>query len=87
MGVFVLIGPITANIIDDISHDIGVSPTFCYIIIAILGLTIIFAVIGWIIGGKRRKKERYDTKKKICPACGGENKPDALLCRFCDEML
>ncbi|UCE73982.1 MAG: hypothetical protein JSV56_13335 [Methanomassiliicoccales archaeon] len=82
-----MIGPITANIIDDISQDLGVSQTFCYVIIAILALTIVFGIISWIVGGRRRKKELLDAKKKICPGCGGENKPDALLCKYCEEML
>ena len=75
------------DIIQDISKDLGVSTTFCYLIIAILGLTIDFAVITWIFGGLRRKKEIRDLKKKTCPSCGGDNSPDALLCKHCDEML
>ncbi len=75
------------DIIQDISKDLGVSTTFCYLIIAILGLTIAFAVITWIFGGLRRKKEIRDLKKKTCPFCGGDNSPDALLCKHCDEML
>ncbi len=76
-----------ASIIDDISTDLGVSPTFCYLIIAVLAMTIGFAVISWIIGGKRRKSEIREINKKICPSCGGANSPDALLCRYCEEML
>ena len=78
---------IPANIIDDISSDLGVSTTFCYFIIAILVLTAVFAVVGWIVGGRRRKKERREMMKKTCPACGGKNDPDALLCQYCEEML
>ena len=78
---------IPAGIIEDISSDMNVSPTFCYVIVGILVLTFAFAFIGWIVGKRRRKKERYQSKKKICPACEGENKPDALLCEYCDEML
>lgn len=78
---------IFANIVDDISNDLGVSSTFCYIIIILLILTIAFAIISWIIGGSRRRREIREMKKKICPSCGGENKPDALLCKYCDEML
>jgi hypothetical protein len=55
--------------------------------VGILALTFAFAIIGWIAGKRRRKKERYKSKIKICPACEGENKPDALLCKYCDEML
>jgi hypothetical protein len=73
--------------IDDISADLGVSSTFCYVIIFILGLTIIFAVIGWYLGAKRRKREKFDATKKVCPSCGGDNKADALLCKHCEEML
>jgi hypothetical protein len=75
------------DIIQDISKDLGVSPTFCYVIIAILGLTIAFAFITWIFGGLRRKKEIRDAKKKTCPFCGQDNSPDALLCKHCDEMI
>lgn len=82
-----MIPDIYANIFDDISADLGVSTTFCYLIAGILGLTILFAVISWLISGKRRKKELKELQKKICPACGGENKPDALLCKYCEEML
>ncbi len=78
---------IPANIIDDISEDLGVSQTFCYFIIGILVLTIVFAIVSWIIGGKRRKKEIRESMKKICPGCGGKNDPDALLCQYCEEML
>lgn len=78
---------IPANIIEDISQNLGVSLTFCYIIIAILALTIVFAIISWIIGGRRRKKEIRESMKKICPGCGGENDPDAILCKYCEEML
>lgn len=78
---------IPAGIIEDLSSDMNVSPTFCYVIVGILALTFAFAIIGWIAGKSRRKKERYQSKKKICTACGGENKPDALLCKYCDEML
>jgi hypothetical protein len=73
--------------VDDISSDLGVSTTFCYVLIGILALTFAFAIIGWIAGGRRRKRERYGLTKKICPGCGGENKPGTLLCKFCDEML
>ncbi|UCE37430.1 MAG: hypothetical protein JSW00_18550 [Thermoplasmata archaeon] len=78
---------IPASIIDDISKDLGVSATFCYLILAVLAMTIGFAFITWIIGGRRRKKEIKEMNKKTCPACGGKNKEDALLCKFCDEML
>ncbi|UCG70629.1 MAG: hypothetical protein JSV09_06320 [Thermoplasmata archaeon] len=78
---------ISANIIEDISKDIGVSTTFCYIIVAFLVLTVIFAIISWIIGGRRRRKELREMNKKVCPACGGDNKPDDLLCKYCEEML
>jgi predicted permease len=78
---------IPANIIDDISKDLGVSQTFCYFIIAILALTVVFAFVGWIIGGRRRKKEMRERMKKPCPACGGDNDPDAILCQYCEEML
>jgi hypothetical protein len=82
-----LIGPIHAGIVDNIASDMGVSTTFCYVIIAILALTLVFAIIGWIAGSRRRKREQLDLKKKICPACGGENKHDELLCKYCEEML
>ncbi|UCF08576.1 MAG: hypothetical protein JSW28_02490 [Thermoplasmata archaeon] len=75
------------EIIDDIRSDLGVSRTFCYFIIAILFLTILFSIVMWFIGGRRRKRELREAKKKTCPACGGENDPDALLCTYCDEML
>ncbi len=75
------------DLIHDTANDLGVSDTFCLVIIAILVLTVIFAIITWIIGGRRVKKERRAKNKKLCPACGGENPPDALLCTFCDEML
>lgn len=75
------------SFIGDISRDLGVSETFCYIIIVIFILTIAFAAISWLIGGKRRKKEMKEMNKKICPGCGGDNEPDALLCKFCEEML
>lgn len=78
---------IPAGIIEDIASDLNVSPTFCYVIVGILALTFAFAIMAWISGIRRRKKERYDSKKKICPACEEENKPDALLCEYCDEML
>lgn len=82
-----LTGFIFANMIEDISKDLGVSQTFCYVIIVILALTVVFAIISWIIGGRRRKKELKELNKKTCPACGGDNEPDALLCRYCEEML
>jgi len=50
-------------------------------------LTVVFAIVGWIIGGRRRKKEMRDRMKKTCPGCGGENDPDAILCQYCEEML
>ncbi|MEE9152106.1 MAG: hypothetical protein V3U20_09785 [Thermoplasmata archaeon] len=78
---------IFASIIEDISEDIGVSETFCYIIIAILALTVVFAIVSWIIGGKRRRKEIRESRKKTCPGCGGDNEADALLCKYCEEML
>lgn len=75
------------DFISDTAKDLGVSETFCLLIIGILVLTAIFAFIAWIVGGRRLKKERRAKNKKICPVCGGENPPDALLCTFCDEML
>lgn len=78
---------ISANIVDDISAEMGVSTTFCYVIIVILVLTIIFGIIGWYLGAKRRKREKFEATKKVCPSCGGDNKGDALLCKYCYEML
>ena len=80
-------GFLSNNIIEDISKDLGVSQTFCYVIIIILVLTVVFVIAFWILGGRRRKKELKEMKKKACPACGGDNDPDALLCEFCEEML
>lgn len=73
--------------IEDLSKDLGVSQTFCYFIIGMLLLTMAFAVIFWITGARRKNKELKELKKKPCPACGGANDPDALLCKFCEEML
>ncbi len=73
--------------IDDISNELGISPMFCYVIIIIVIMTIAFAVISWIIGKKRREKEMLEMNKQICPGCGGDNAPDALLCKYCEEML
>jgi hypothetical protein len=73
--------------IEDLSKEIGVSQTFCYLIIGILLLTIIFAIIFWIMGARRRKKEMKEKKKMPCPACGGLNDPEEILCKFCEEML
>ena len=75
------------DLIHDTASDLGVSDTFCLVIIAILVLTVIFAIITWIIGGRRLRKERREKNKKTCPACGGENASGTLLCTFCDEML
>jgi hypothetical protein len=75
------------DLISDTAKDLGVSETFCLVIIGILVLTIIFVIIAWLAGGRRLRKERRAKNKKICPVCGGENPPDALLCTFCDEML
>lgn len=75
------------DFIHDIATDLGVSDTFCLVIIAIFAFTIIFAIISWIVGGRRLKKERRYKNKRICTACGGANPQDALLCTFCDEML
>jgi uncharacterized membrane protein (GlpM family) len=44
--------------VDDISAELGVSTTFCYLIIGILGLTIIFSIVAWYVGSKRRKQEK-----------------------------
>ncbi len=79
--------PISANIVDDISAELGVSTTFCYFIIGILGITIIFSIVAFYLGAKRRKQEKFEATKKVCPSCGGDNKGDALLCKHCDEML
>jgi hypothetical protein len=73
--------------VDDISAELGVSSTFCFLIIGILGLTIIFSIVAWYMGAKRRKREKFDATKKVCHSCGGDNKGDALLCKHCDEML
>ncbi len=75
------------SFIEDISNELGVSPTFCYIILVIFILTITFGVISWIIGAKRRNKAMKEMNKKVCPGCGGDNEPDALLCMYCEEML
>ena len=82
-----MFGPFRAGVIEDIASEMGTSTTFCYLIVAILALTAIFAILGWIAGKRRRRKEKLELNKKVCPACGGDNKPDALLCRFCEEML
>ncbi len=73
--------------IDNIGNELGVSPMFCYVIIIIVIMTIAFALISWIVGKKRREKEMLEMNKKICPGCGGDNAPDALLCKYCEEML
>ncbi len=75
------------SIIGDISHDLGVSETFCYVIIVVIALTIGAAIIMWFMGGRRRRKEMKDMNKKTCPSCGEDNEPGALLCKYCEEML
>lgn len=82
-----MLGPISASMIDDVSSELGVSITFCYVLIGIMALTIVFAIVAWVAGGRRRKREKFEATKKVCPSCGGDNKPDDLLCKHCDEMI
>ncbi len=76
-----------ANIVEDWSSELGVAPTFCYLIIAIFGLTVAYALISWIMSTRREKKHVRKLSMIKCPGCGGDNKPDALLCKYCEEIL
>lgn len=79
---------ISANIIEQVSEELDVSLPFCYLIVALIGFLFLFALLSWIFGHKRRKRRELALQGyKLCPVCGGTNKPDAIICEFCDESL